>query len=57
MSLLEQDTIRKERMNGFSVSEFKPGNDKEYEIEVIRDSAVYAKKADRHLPVLYYLVA
>ena len=44
-------------MNEFSVSEFAPGNDKEYELEAIRDSAVYAKKADGHLPGLYYLVA
>ena len=54
MSLLEQDTTRKRRE--FSVPEFKPGNDKEYEVEAIRDSAVYAKEADGHLPGLYYLV-
>ena len=55
MSLLEQDTIRKGRE--FSVPEFEPGDDKEYEVEAIRDSAVYAKEADGHLPGLYYLVA
>ena len=37
--------------------EFEPGDDKEYEVEAIRDSAVYAKEADGHLPGLYYLVA
>ena len=35
----------------------EPGDDKEYEVEAIRDSAVYAKEADEHLPGLYYLVA
>ena len=47
MSLLEQDTIKKRRE--FSVPEFKLGNDKEYKVEAIRDSAVYAKEADGHL--------
>ena len=28
-----------------------------YKVETIQDSVVYAKKADRHLPGLYYLVA
>ena len=57
VSLLEQDTTRKGRE--FSVPEFElePGDDKEYEVEAIRDSAVYAKEADGHLPGLYYLVA
>ena len=55
VSLLEQDTTRKGRE--FSVPEFEPGDDKEYEVEAIRDSAVYAKEADGHFPGLYYLVA
>ena len=55
MSLLEQDTIRKGQE--FSVPEFELGDNKEYEVEAIRDSAIYAKKADGHLPGLYYLVA
>ena len=54
MSLLEQDTTKKGRE--FSVPEFEPDNDKEYELEAIRDSAVYAKEADGHFPGLYYLV-
>ena len=56
VSLLEQDTTKKGRE--FSVPEFEPGDDdKEYEVEAIRDSAVYAKEADGHLPGFYYLVA
>ena len=55
MSLLEYDTTKKGRE--FLLPEFELGNDnKEYKVEAIRDSAVYAKKADRHLPGLYYLV-
>ena len=56
VSLLEQDTTRKGRMNEFSASEFEPGDDKEYKVEAIRDSAVYAKETDGHLPRLYYFV-
>ena len=37
--------------------EFEAGNDKEYEVDGIRDSAVYAKEsATGQLPGLYYLV-
>ena len=36
--------------------EFKADNNKEYEVEAICNSAVYAKKVDRHLSELYYLV-
>ena len=43
-------------MNKFSVPEFEPGNNKEYEVKAIQDSTVYAKEADGHLPGLYYLV-
>ena len=32
--------------------EFEPGDDKEYEVEAIRDSAVYTKEVDGHLPEL-----
>ena len=55
MSLLEQDIIKKGRE--FSVSEFEPGDNKKYKVEAIQDNAVYAKKTNRHLPRLYYLVA
>ena len=37
--------------------EFELGNNKEYEVEAIKDSAVYAKEADGHLLGLYYLIA
>ena len=55
VSLLEQNTTKKGRK--FLVPEFEPGDDKEYEVEAIRDSAVYAKETDGHFPGLYYLVA
>ena len=55
MSLLEQDTIRKGRE--FSVPEFELGDDdKKYKVETIRDSTVYTKEGDGHLPRLYCLV-
>ena len=36
--------------------EFKAGNNSEYKVEVIWDSAVYANKAKSYLSGLYYLV-
>ena len=36
---------------------FDVGNNKEYEVEIIIDSAVYTKKVERQLPGLYYLVS
>ena len=44
-------------MNKFSAPEFEPDDDKEYKVEAIQKSAVYAKKADGYLLGLYYLVA
>ena len=55
VSLLEQDTTKKGRE--FSMPEFEPNNNKEYEVKAIQDSAVYAKETNGHLPGLYYLVA
>ena len=56
MSLLEQDTTRKGRVDE-NVMELDAGKDScEYEVEAICDSAVYAKKSAGHLPGLYYLV-
>ena len=55
MSLLEQDITRKGQE--FSGPVFEPGDNKEYEMEAIQDSAVYAKKTNGYLPGLYYLVA
>ncbi len=61
VSLLEQDIIKKGRVDETrSRLEFEnEGNGKEYEVEAICDSAVYAKKSDsgHHLPGLYYLVS
>ena len=60
VSLLEQDITRKGGMNEL-YPEPEPklyaGDNKEYEVEAIIDSAVYAKEADRDLPSLYYLVS
>ena len=60
MSLLKQDIIKKRWMNElFSESEpeFDAGNNKEYKIEAIIDSAIYAKETKKHLLGLYYLVS
>ena len=54
MSQLEQNIIRK--IWEFSVPKFEPEDNKEYEMEAIRDSTIYAKKIDRYLQKLYYLV-
>ena len=54
--LLEQDTIRKERVK--KVLELDDGEDsKEYKVRAIWDNAVYARKSGSLLPGLYYLVA
>ena len=37
--------------------EFEAGDDKEYEVDGIRDSAVYARESAGQLPGLYYLVS
>ena len=37
--------------------EFKASNNKKYKVEAIKDSTVYAKKIEGHLPGLYYLVS
>lgn len=58
--MLEQDTTRKERVDKNSVAqlELKIGNNKEYKIEAIQDSVVYAIKLEvGHLLGLYYLVS
>ncbi len=59
MSLLEQDTTRKGQVDKTtSKLEFKSdGNGKEYEVEVIRNNAVYVRESESHLPGLYYLVS
>ena len=40
-----------------SEPEFDANNNKEYKVEAIIDSTVYAKEAERHLSGLYYLVS
>ena len=60
MSLLEQDTTRKGRVDEkTSQLEFEDdGEGEEYEVEAIRDSAVYARESESgHLPGLYYLIS
>ncbi len=59
MPLLEQDTTRKGRVDETtSRLEFESdGDGKEYEVEAIRDNAVYARESEGHLPGLYYLVS
>ena len=60
VSLLEQDTTRKGRVHEDNLEELDAGdNDSgEYEVEAIRDSAVYARESESgHLPGLYYLVS
>ena len=55
-----QDTTRKGRMNELFPEpepEFDAGDNKKYEVEAIKDSTVYAKEAEGHLPGLYYLVS
>ena len=58
VSLLEQDTPLKERIDK-KVSKLDAGNknSEENKVEIIRDSAVYTRKSEGHLPGLYYLVA
>ena len=56
VSLLEQDSTKKGRVNDMQL-EFEAGDNKEYEVDGIRESAVYAREsATEQLPRLYYLV-
>ena len=58
MSLLEQDTTRKRRVDK-DTTKLDAGDNKsgEYEVEAIWGSAVYANESkSSHLPGLYYLV-
>ena len=61
MSLLELDTTRKGQVDEkvrqmeFDTGDVESG---EYEVEAIRDSAIYARELELgHLPGLYYLVS
>ena len=60
MSLLEQNITRKGRVDDkTSLLEFEDDSQGEkYDVEVISDSAVYAKKSESNqLPGLYYLIS
>ena len=61
MSLLEQDITRKGQVDEKTAKQlkFEAGSDnEEYEVESIRDSAVYTRKSEAgHLPGFYYLVS
>ena len=59
MSLLEQNTTKKGRVDEKATElDFDDGDDEEYEVDVIPDSAVYAKESEPgHLPGLYYWVS
>ena len=60
MSLLEQDTIKKGRVDEeVKQIEFDVDNDnsRKYKVEAIWDSVVYARESEGHLPGLYYLVS
>ena len=57
MLLLEQDNPKKGGVDETIQLEFEAGNDEAYEIEKIRDSAVYTIESEAgHLPELYYLI-
>ena len=59
MLLLEQDTTRKRQVDKALLEpkkEFEAGDNKEYEVKAIIDSAVYDQQANIQMPSLYYLV-
>lgn len=60
VSLLKQDTTDKERVNKNAVTqlEFEAGNNEEYKVERIQDSAVHLKESKPdYLSRQYYLVS
>ncbi len=60
VSLLKQDTTRKGRRDKAlpePEKKFEAGNNKEYEVEAIINSAVYGQQANDEMPGLYYLVS
>ena len=57
MLLLEQNTTRKGWVDK-NATKLEVGNSKEYKIEALWDSAVYAQESESgYLPGLYYLVS
>ena len=59
MSLLEQDILRKRRVDENNATKLDAGDNEgvEYKVEAICDSAVYTRELAGHLPELYYLVS
>ena len=61
MSLLEQDITRKGWVDEKTAEQLEfeaDGDNKEYKVEGIYNSAVYARESEAgHLPGLYYLVS
>ena len=59
MSMLEQDTTRKDRVDErVKELELEAGNSEEYDLEIIWDSAIYTTESESgQLPGLDYLVA
>ncbi len=62
VSLLEQDTTRRRQVDKALPEperevEFEAGDNKEYEVEAIINSAVYGQQANDQMPGLYYLVS
>ena len=57
VSLPEQNTMKKGQMNNKQLNfQFEACNNKEYKVEGIWDSEVYARESARQLPEPYYLV-
>ena len=56
MLLLKKNTTKKKRVNK-KVIELEANNNKEYEVEEIQNSVVYANKEEGYLPGLYYQIA
>ena len=58
MSLLEQDITRKGRLDNENIELDVGDKNREYKVEAIRDSEVYARESESgHLPDLYYLIS
>ena len=58
MSLLEQDTTRKVRVDENDIIELDANNNSgKYKVEAICNSTVYVRRSAGHLPGLYYLVS
>ncbi len=60
--MLEQDTTRSRRVDKALPEpekevEFEVGDNKEYEVKAIIDSAVYSQQANDQMPGLYYVVS